>query len=137
MKMRSGGFERLQARKAIVASLAVAAVVFAPGTSAGAGVATAGARADSSMTLRAGQTGTDFKSMTIEGEDRVHVDFGRPELNLDLDPEDVPGLTRGTALDVLDRTVPDLSTPMITLSSQERSPYLGRPWLRQFATGSV
>jgi hypothetical protein len=89
------------------------------------------------MTLRAGQTGTDFRSMTIEGEDRVHVDFGRPELNLDLNPQEVPGLSRGTAMDVLDRTVPDLSTPMITLSSKERSPYLGRPWLRQFATGAV
>src|SRR5262245_17164438 len=92
---------------------------------------------DSSMTLRAGQTGTQFKSMTIEGEDRVHVDFGRPELNMDLDPQDVPGLTRGTALDVLDRTVPDLSTPLVALSSHDRSPYVARPWLRQFATGSV
>src|SRR3989442_3972433 len=89
------------------------------------------------MTLRGGQPGTEFRSMTVEGEDRVHVDFGRPDLTLDLDPEDVPGLTRGTAMDVLDRTVPDLSTPMITLTSQERSPYLGRPWLRQFATGPV
>jgi hypothetical protein len=75
--------------------------------------------------------------MTVEGEDRIHVDFGRPELNLDLDPEDVPGLTRGTALDVLDRTVPDLASPLVALSSQDRSPYLARPWLRQFATGSV
>jgi hypothetical protein len=90
-----------------------------------------------SMTLRAGQSGTEFRSMTVEGEDRVHVDFGRPELNLDLDPEDVPGLTRGTALDVLDRTVPDLTTPLVALSSQDRSPYLARPWLREFATGSV
>jgi len=92
---------------------------------------------DTSMTLRAGQTGTQFKQMTIEGEDRVHVDFGRPELNMNLDPQDVPGLSRGTALDVLDRTVPDLSTPLVALSSQDRSPYVARPWLRQFATGSV
>src|SRR6267378_7410175 len=90
-----------------------------------------------SMTLRAGQSGTEFRSMTVEGEDRVHVDFGRPELNLDLDPEEVPGLSSGTAMDVLDRTVPDLATPLIALSSQDRSPYVARPWLRQFATGSV
>jgi hypothetical protein len=89
------------------------------------------------MTLHAGQSGTEFRSMTVEGEDRVHVDFGRPELNLDLDPEDVPGLTRGTALDVLDRTVPDLSSPLVALSSKDRSPYLARPSLREFATGSV
>jgi len=158
MKIRSGGFRRLGAKSAIIASLAVAMIAIAPGIGAAApgraasgktaavkttGLVTAPAAgggaqsADSSMTLRAGQSGTEFRSMTVEGEDRVHVDFGRPDLSLDLDPEDVPGLTRGTAMDVLDRTVPDLSTPMITLSSQERSPYLGRPWLRQFATGSV
>src|SRR5437867_5972667 len=115
-------------------------VLFAMAALAAAGetrAAATPASSDSSMTLRAGQAGTEFRSMTVEGEDRVHVDFGRPDLTLDLNPEDVPGLTRGTAMDVLDRTVPDLSTPMITLSSQERSPYLGRPWLRQFATGSV
>jgi hypothetical protein len=107
------------------------------GVSAPGANAAPAASEDSSMTIRGGQSGKEFRSMTIEGEDRVHVDFGRPELNLDLDPEDVPGLSRGTALDVLDRTVPDLSTPLIALSSQERSPYLARPWLRQFATGSV
>ena len=94
-------------------------------------------RADSSMTLRAGQAGTEFRSMTIEGEDRVHVDFGRPDLNLDLDPESVPGLTRGTTMDVLDRTRSDLSTPLIARSAQDRSPYIARPWLRSFATGPV
>src|SRR5215471_1201304 len=56
---------------------------------------------DTTMTLKGGTSGKEFRSMTIEGEDRVHVDFGRPELRLDLDPEDVPGLSRGTALDVL------------------------------------
>lgn len=99
--------------------------------------AAASANADTSMTLRAGQAGTEFRSMTVEGEDRVHVDFGRPELTLDLDPEDVPGLSRGTALDVLDRTRPDLSGPMITGSAQECSPYVAKPWLRKFATGPV
>jgi hypothetical protein len=92
---------------------------------------------DSSMTLKGGASGKDFRSMTVEGEDRVHVDFGRPELNLDLDPEDVPGLTRGTAMDVLDRTVPDLASPLSAMSSQDRSPYVARPWLREFGTGSV
>src|SRR5882762_794257 len=139
MKMRSGGFRRLGAETAILASLAVATIAITPAAwGAPAAPAAGGAQtSDSSMTLRAGQAGTEFRSMTVEGEDRVHVDFGRPDLNLDLDPEDVPGLTSGSAMDVLDRTVPDLATPMITLSAQERSPYVGRPWLRQFATGSV
>ncbi len=148
MKIQSRESRRLGAGTAVLVSLALAATAMAAG-SAAAGKATAAAgkaatapdktaaSADTSMTLRAGQSGTDFRSMTIEGEDRVHVDFGRPELNLDLDPESVPGLTRGTAMDVLDRTVPDLASPMVALSSQERSPYVARPWLRQFATGAV
>src|SRR5690349_2762382 len=120
-----------------------AAVTPPPAPSAGSlgvsapGATSSNASEDSSMTIRGGQTGKEFRSMTVEGEDRVHVDFGRPELNLDLDPEDVPGLTRGTALDVLDRTVPDLASPLVALSAQDRSPYLARPWLREFATGSV
>jgi len=132
--------------------LVMAVLAIAPGTVHAAGAAKGKARVaptttaaatptatapDDSMTLHSGQSGTEFRSMTVEGEDRVHVDFGRPELNLDLDPEDVPGLTRGSALDVLDRTVPDLATPLVALSSQDRSPYLARPWLREFATGSV
>ncbi len=151
MKVKSRGSRRLGAKAVVVLSLAVAVMAAAPSVSAAAGApggsaaragkapaARAGkAAADTSMTLRAGQSGTEFRSMTIEGEDRVHVDFGRPELNLDLDPEDVPGLTRGTAMDVLDRTVPDLSSPMIALSAQEPSPFIAKPWLRQFATGAV
>lgn len=120
---------------AVAAALVAALTATAPARAVPAASGTPAA--DSSMTLRAGQSGTEFRSMTIEGEDRVHVDFGRPELNLDLDPEDVPGLARGTALDVLDRTRPDLAAPMIALSAQERSPYTARPWLRDFATGPV
>lgn len=99
--------------------------------------ATSAAKQDTSMTLHGGQSGTEFRTMTVEGEDRIHVDFGRPELKLDLDPEKVPGLTRGTAVDVLDRTVPDLAMPLLASSMNQRSPYVARPWLRQFATGAV
>jgi hypothetical protein len=95
------------------------------------------AKADSAMTLKGGQEGTEFRTLTVEGEDRVHVDIERPALNVTLDPEQVPGLDQGTARDVLDRTVPDFLTPMVALSSKERTPYLARPWLRQFASGAV
>ncbi len=92
---------------------------------------------DSSMTLKGGTEGTEFRSMTVQGEDRVHLDFDRPPVAVDLDPEKVAGLDLGSARDVLNRTVPDLVTPLATLSSKERSPYTARPWLRQFASGSV
>src|SRR3989442_8844462 len=117
---------------ALMATAEASAVGKAPSASKAPAASASGA---DSMTLRAGQSGTEFRSMTVEGEDRVHVDFGRPELNLDLDPEDVPGLASGNAMDVLDRTVPDLASPLAAMSSKERSPYTARPWLRQFATG--
>lgn len=88
-------------------------------------------------TLKGGQDGTEFRSLTIEGEDRVHVEVERPPLALQLNPAEVKGLDFGTAQDVLDRVPPDLTKQYFAISAQERSPYTGRPWLRQFASGSV
>jgi hypothetical protein len=95
------------------------------------------AKADSDLTLHGGTAGTDFRTLTIEGEDRVHVDFNRPPIVMTLDPDQVPGLELGSAQDVLDRTMPDLETPYTELSKTEQSPYLARPWLHGFASGSV
>lgn len=88
-------------------------------------------------TIKGGQERTDLRSLTIEGEDRVHVEIERPPLTLQLNASEVKGLDFGTAQDVLDRTPPDLTTQYLAVSSAERSPYTGRPWLRQFASGSV
>jgi hypothetical protein len=92
---------------------------------------------DSGLTLRGGQEGTVFRTLTVEGEDRIHVDFERPELMLDLEPGNVPGLDLGTARDVLDRTLPDLVAPLRASSAALRTPYLARPWLRQFGADAV
>jgi hypothetical protein len=92
---------------------------------------------EKSYTIKGGQERTDLRSLTIEGEDRVHVEIERPPLTLQLNPSEVKGLDFGTAEDVLDRTPPDLTTQYLAVSSGERSPYTGRPWLRQFASGSV
>lgn len=88
-------------------------------------------------TIKGGAERTDLRTLTIEGEDRVHVEIERPPLALQLDPTQVKGLDFGTAQDVLDRTPPDLTTQYLAVSSDERCPYVGRPWLRQFASGSV
>src|SRR5262245_38111909 len=93
--------------------------------------------ADGDDRLRGGQEGTVFKSLTIEGEDRVHVDFERPELKLDLELEKAPGLDWGSAADVLNRSNSDLDAPLVGLSAKQTNPYLGRPWLSEFATGPV
>src|SRR5215831_15899565 len=95
------------------------------------------ASSDSGTVLKGGQEGTAFKSLTVEGEDKIQVEFERPPLALDLDPAKAPGLDWGTARDVLDRTVPDLTTPLLTLSAEQRSPYLARPWLDRFQSGPV
>ncbi len=92
---------------------------------------------DSSEVLRGAQEGTVFRSLTVEGEDRIHIDFDRPPIRLDLDPEKAPGLDWGSARDVLDRTQPDLVSPLTAAMARERSPYVAHPWLRQFGSGAV
>src|SRR5437867_467941 len=92
---------------------------------------------DSSYTLKGGSEGTVFKSLTVEGEDRIRYDIERPPLVVDLDPSKAPGLEWGSARDVLDRTVPDLGAPMVAMSSREPSPWIAHPWLSGFASGSV
>src|SRR5262249_26877882 len=56
---------------------------------------------DSAYTLKGGSEGTVFKSLTVEGEDRIRFDIERPELQIDLDPSKAPGLDWGSARDVL------------------------------------
>ena len=124
--MRTGMIHR-----AALAALLVGALTATPAA------AGAEAKADSSFTLKGGTEGTDFRSLTVEGEDRIHIEFERPPLSVSLEPATVPGLELGTARDVLDRTTPDLASPFTRLSAAEPSPYLGRPWLRQYATGAV
>lgn len=97
----------------------------------------AAAKTDSSMTLKGGEDGTVFKSLTIEGEDRVHIEFERPTLSLDLDPLAAPGLDWRNTRDMLERCGIDFVSPLVALSADERSPYLARPWLDLFASGNV
>lgn len=95
------------------------------------------APSDSGYTIKGGQERTDLKTLTVEGEDRVHVNIDRPALVLDLNPESIAGLDFGTAGEVLDRTSPDLTTAYLAASSDSRSPFTARPWLQQFASGAV
>ncbi|HKQ58455.1 MAG TPA: hypothetical protein VJY35_11360 [Candidatus Eisenbacteria bacterium] len=94
-------------------------------------------RDSAGYTIPAGQEGAVFRSLTVEGEDRVHFDFERPALALDLDPNSAPGLDWGSAKDVLNRTVPDLGAPLLVSSSLQPAPWLAHPWLARFSTGAV
>lgn len=95
------------------------------------------AGSDSTQTLRGGQEGTVFKSLTIEGEDRIHLDFDRPTLHLELDPSKAPGLEPGSARDVLDRSIPEYGPPLLAVSASQPCPYVGRPYLSGFSSGAV
>ncbi|MGE5176752.1 MAG: hypothetical protein ACM3JJ_10300 [Hyphomicrobiales bacterium] len=127
----------------IAVGAAAALALFAPAAGFGAGGSGGGtgdasaAPSDSGYTLKGGAERTDLKSLTVEGEDRIHVDIERPTLTLDLKPEAIAGLDFGTAAEVLNRTSPDLTTAYLASTADARSPYTGRPWLTQFATGSV
>ena len=113
-------------------------VIFAVGSPASAeDVKPPAAVADSSMTLKGDEEGTVFKSLTIEGEDRVRIEFERPALSLDLDPLSAPGLDWDVTRDVFGRCAVDFVSPLLALSASERSPYLARPWLEIFAAGEV
>ncbi len=93
--------------------------------------------ADPGLVLHGGEDGTAFRSLTVEGEDRIHIDYERPPLALDLAPETAPGLDWGSIEDVLNRTFPDMTVPLFTSSTWAPCPYLGHPWLEEFTTGSV
>ena len=92
---------------------------------------------DSSMSLKGGEEGTVLKSLTVEGEDRVRIEFERPPLVLDLDPSRAPGLDWDSTWEILGRTGIDFLAPLIAESAYVPSPYMPRPWLDKFQIGDV
>ena len=89
------------------------------------------------LTLKGGEEGTIFKSLRIEGEDRVRIEFERPRLDPDLDPYSAPGLDWENFHSVLDRGGVELTGPYLARSAMDRHPYYARPWLSEFSTGDV
>jgi hypothetical protein len=101
------------------------------------GARSEGSAPDTTMTLKGGQEGTTFKSLRIEGEDRVRIEFDRPALGLDIDPREAPGLKWEGIHSALDRHGLDLVSPYLSRSAAKRPPLYARPWLDRFATGGV
>src|SRR5262245_41951885 len=93
--------------------------------------------AEHDLTLKGGEEGTVFRTLTVQGEDRIHIEVERPVLRLDADPAKAPGLDRGTVRDVLDRTTPDLEAPLLASTAHEESPWVAHPWLNHFPEGAV
>lgn len=93
--------------------------------------------ADSTMKLEGGEEGTIFKSLRIEGEDRVRIDFERPDLSVNLDPKSAPGLEGASIHSLLGRNGLDLVSPYLARSARLRPPLYARPWLDHFSTRGV
>jgi len=95
------------------------------------------APADSTMQIPGGSEGTVFRDMTVEGEDRIQIEFDRPKLELGLDPREAPGLDWDDNLGILERGAPDLMAMFLDESAFEKSPYTASPWLSAQTTGPV
>jgi len=104
-----------------------------------AGRASAGntASPDSSTTIPGGAEGKTMNSITVEGEDRVRVQFERPPLKIHLDPATAPGLDWDSTWLVLDASAFDFMHPLLARSATERTPYAPAPWLDAFREGPV
>jgi hypothetical protein len=90
-----------------------------------------------SMALSGGSEGTVFGSLTIQGENRIQVEFQRPDLEVSIDPRQAPGLDWGTAMDVLDRSIPDLTTPLLSSTRGHLPRRMPRLWLTELRSGPV
>jgi hypothetical protein len=95
------------------------------------------ADADTTMKLHGGEEGTIFKSLRIEGEDRVRIEFERPPLELSLDPKTAPGLDWESFIAVLNRSGVNLFSPYLAQTAVTRPPRFAWPWFDRFATGPV
>jgi hypothetical protein len=99
--------------------------------------AAAGQDSTHDLVMKGGEEGTVFRTLTVQGEDRIHIEVERPVLVLGVDPAKAPGLDRGTVGDVLDRTTPDLQSPLLASSAREACAWVAHPWLAHFPDGAV
>jgi hypothetical protein len=96
-----------------------------------------GAQEDDSLTLKGDDESTVLRSLTIEGEDRIQIDFDRPLLDLAIDGYAIEGLTWGNTMEVVQRHEVEQLMPMIETSREGRASALARPWMSRFRSGSV
>ncbi len=92
---------------------------------------------DSGLVLKGGEDGTVLRTMTIQGEDRIRIEFDRPTLDLTLDPRAASGLEWGSVMDILDQGEPDMIGPLLRETARDRTPFRPRPWLMTFSSGPV
>jgi len=104
---------------------------------ASAGAEPAPASSDSTMQIPGGAEGAVFRDMTVEGEDRIQIEFDRPVLELGLDPREASGLDWEDEHAILARGAPDLMAMFLHESAFEKTAFTGCPWLSAQTTGPV
>jgi hypothetical protein len=110
---------------------------FLGAVAAAAGAEPAPASPDSTLQIPGGAEGAVFRDMTVEGEDRIQIEFDRPALELGLDPREAPGLDWDDEHAILERSAPDLMAMFLHESAFGKSPFTGCPWLSAQTTGPV
>jgi hypothetical protein len=95
------------------------------------------APADTGMVMPGGEEGTVFKDLVVKGEDLIRIEFERPELNIDVDPQSAPGLEWGSIQEILDRNRPDLTSPLFGFFAYNHFSFHARPWLDKFSSGDI
>lgn len=92
---------------------------------------------ETKRTLPGGKEGTVLESVTVEGEDRVGIQFDRPELRVDIDPATASGLSWGNVWSLLDSDALGVIAPFKARSAFDRTTYVARPYIEEFRTGEV
>lgn len=95
------------------------------------------AGADSTLKLEGGEAGTTLKSLTIQGEDRVRIEFERPLLSLTPDASSAPGLEWDNVWSIIRRDLIDSVSPLVAGSAFQNTQFRPRPWFQEFRTGGV
>lgn len=95
------------------------------------------AETEETMKLEGGADGTVFRSLTVTGEDRIRIEFDRPDLRLDLDPRSAPGLEWGDPMAILREPAVELVGPLLAGSAAAPEPLFPEPWIDRFRAGDV
>jgi hypothetical protein len=92
---------------------------------------------EETLVLGAEEGGSSLGSITVEGENRISIEFDRPTLDPDLDAREVSGLVWSDPLLTIEEADPDPVAPILRHALAAPSAHPARPWLAMLATPPV